>query len=129
MGPLPDDSLRIGAARINMEGLTEKDANADGLTSVGLRGVWQPLAKNWEEERTRMNWHLSFIVAVSFAMILSARAPEANSTAARRTRLKALLLDEWEYTLRTNPELATSVGDNRFNDRLSDYSAKAFAAQ
>jgi uncharacterized protein (DUF885 family) len=43
--------------------------------------------------------------------------------------LKAALHDEWEYTLRTNPELATSVGDNRYNDRLSDYSAEAFLAQ
>ena len=38
-----------------------------------------------------------------------------------------MLADEWEYTLRTQPELATQVGDNRYNDRLSDFSDKAIA--
>ena len=38
-----------------------------------------------------------------------------------------LLSSEWEYTLRTQPELATHVGDDRYNDRLSDYSDRAIA--
>ena len=38
-----------------------------------------------------------------------------------------MLADEWEYTLRTQPELATEIGDNRYNDRLSDFSDKAIA--
>jgi uncharacterized protein (DUF885 family) len=46
----------------------------------------------------------------------------------RRAELNRLLADEWEYTLRTQPELATQVGDNRYNDRVSDYSEKAIAA-
>jgi uncharacterized protein (DUF885 family) len=46
---------------------------------------------------------------------------------ARRVELNRLLSDEWEYTLRTEPELATQVGDNRYNDRLSDFSDKAIA--
>ncbi len=46
---------------------------------------------------------------------------------ARRAELKRLLAQEWEYTLRTEPELATQVGDNRYNDRLSDFSDKAIA--
>jgi uncharacterized protein (DUF885 family) len=45
----------------------------------------------------------------------------------RRAELNHLLADEWEYTLRTQPELATQVGDNRYNDRLSDFSDKAIA--
>ena len=45
----------------------------------------------------------------------------------RRSELNRLLADEWEYTLRTEPELATQVGDNRYNDRLSDLSDKAIA--
>ena len=45
----------------------------------------------------------------------------------RRADLSRLLADEWEYTLRTQPELATQVGDNRYNDRLSDFSDKAIA--
>ena len=46
---------------------------------------------------------------------------------ARRAEFKHLLNDEWEYTLRTAPELATNVGDDRYNDRLSDFSDKAIA--
>jgi uncharacterized protein (DUF885 family) len=46
---------------------------------------------------------------------------------ARRAELNRLLAEEWEYTLRTEPELATQVGDNRYNDRLSDLSDKAIA--
>ncbi|PYX30670.1 MAG: DUF885 domain-containing protein [Acidobacteria bacterium] len=46
---------------------------------------------------------------------------------ARRAELNRQLADEWEYTLRMQPELATHVGDNRYNDRLSDLSDKAIA--
>ncbi len=51
----------------------------------------------------------------------------APSLEERRAELNRLLADEWEYTLRTQPELATQVGDNRYNDRLSDFSDKAIA--
>jgi uncharacterized protein (DUF885 family) len=76
-----------------------------------------------------MNWLLSVLVVTSCAMALLAQAPDENSTAASRARLKAALQEEWEYRLRTNPELATAVGDNRYNDRLSDYSPEFFAGQ
>ena len=76
-----------------------------------------------------MNWLLSVLVAVSCAMAVVAQAPDENSTAARRARLKAALQEEWEYRLRTYPELATAVGDNRYNDRLSDYSPEFFAGE
>ena len=76
-----------------------------------------------------MNWMLSILVAVSFAVALVAKLPDEGSTAARRASLKAALHDEWEYQLRTYPELATSVGDNRYNDRLSDYSPQSIAGQ
>jgi len=49
------------------------------------------------------------------------------SLSVRRGMLNSLLSEEWEYTLRTEPELATQVGDNRYNDRLSDFSDKAIA--
>lgn len=45
----------------------------------------------------------------------------------RRAVLKRLLAEQWEYTLRTQPELATDVGDERYNDRLSDFSDQAIA--
>lgn len=50
-----------------------------------------------------------------------------TSLAARRSELKKLLADDWEYQLRTFPELATRTGDRRYNDRLSDYSPEALA--
>ncbi|MGA9352453.1 MAG: DUF885 domain-containing protein [Terriglobales bacterium] len=50
-----------------------------------------------------------------------------KSLEARRAELNRLLSDEWEYTLLNAPELATQVGDNRYNDRLSDLSDKAIA--
>lgn len=42
-------------------------------------------------------------------------AADAQSPA---QRLHALFDDRWQYTLRESPTFATSVGDNRYNDRL-----------
>jgi uncharacterized protein (DUF885 family) len=55
------------------------------------------------------------------------RTPEETAIEARRAQLSAALQQEWEYQLRVHPERATHIGDNRFNDRVSDYSAKFFA--
>jgi len=41
--------------------------------------------------------------------------------------LATLIEDEWQYRLRTSPEFATAIGDNRYNDRLSDNSPAAMA--
>ena len=51
-----------------------------------------------------------------------ADAPLANEEA---VRLRRLFDDEWQWTLREYPELATRVGDNRYNDKLTDLSASA----
>jgi uncharacterized protein (DUF885 family) len=71
-------------------------------------------------------------VACFFLMTFVAQADDhavpGASLEARRAELNRLLNDEWEYTLRNSPELATQVGDNRYNDRLSDLSDKAIAA-
>ncbi len=42
-------------------------------------------------------------------------------------RLNALIDREWQYQLHEYPEMATGIGDNRFNDRLTDRSAAAQA--
>ncbi len=76
-----------------------------------------------------MNWVFSGLVTVSCAIAMVAQAPGENSTEARRARLKAALQAEWEYQLRAHPEFATAVGDNRYNDRLSDYSPEFFAGE
>ncbi len=74
----------------------------------------------------------AYAVLMSFgaqAMNKTADAKTTNAAAldARRAELNRLLAEEWEYTLRMQPELATQVGDNRYNDRLSDFSDKAIA--
>src|SRR5262249_37333769 len=39
----------------------------------------------------------------------------------------ALINSEWEWSLRQSPEFASSVGDLRYNDQLTDLSAEAVA--
>ncbi len=68
---------------------------------------------------------LPFFAPIFFAPMLAHAAERTLEQ--RRAELNRLLSDEWEYTLRTQPELATQVGDNRYNDRLSDFSDKAIA--
>ena len=45
-----------------------------------------------------------------------------SETANKKAQLKQLFANEWEYELRESPELATSIGDYRYNDRWSDSS-------
>ena len=63
-------------------------------------------------------------VAVFFAAQVSIAQPTAATpdaaTEAKTRQLQALLAEEWEYELRTSPETATSLGDNRYNNRLDD---------
>jgi uncharacterized protein (DUF885 family) len=72
---------------------------------------------------------VAFIAAflVPRAAAQNSESSTAQSLDARRAELKRLLNDEWEYTLEHSPELATNVGDDRYNDRLSDLSDKAIA--
>ncbi len=76
-----------------------------------------------------MNWLLSVLIVVSCVIALGAEVPDNNSTAARRARLKSELAAEWEHRLRADPELATTLGDTRYNDRLSDLSPEFMAAE
>lgn len=48
---------------------------------------------------------------------------------AHRAQLREAIQAEWEYTLRTRPLFATEIGDNRYNDRLADYSQQAVDKQ
>ena len=50
---------------------------------------------------------------------------QQSDVAARHAKLREAFAAEWQYQLRTNPELATEIGDARYNDRWSDYSAAA----
>jgi uncharacterized protein (DUF885 family) len=59
----------------------------------------------------------------SFAAQKPATKPNPMSTFdERHKQFLALLDEEWQYEMRSSPEFATSVGDNRYNDRWSDYS-------
>jgi uncharacterized protein (DUF885 family) len=44
----------------------------------------------------------------------------------RRKALNDLFHDYWEDFLKHNPEFASSIGDQRYNDQISDYSVRAF---
>ena len=52
----------------------------------------------------------------------------ANPAPLPKKQLDDLLQEEWEFELRTQPESATIYGDNRYNDKLSDYSIGAMQA-
>ncbi len=55
---------------------------------------------------------------VALAAPLSAQGPASQ-------RLATLLREDWEYRLREYPEMATNLGDPRYNDRLTDWSLEA----
>lgn len=63
---------------------------------------------------------LTFILittSVVFAQVLS------SSNAAKK--LHALFDEDWQWSLQQYPESATLLGDNRYNDRVTDYSIEA----
>jgi uncharacterized protein (DUF885 family) len=70
-------------------------------------------------------------IAISFAQpVVSAQAKAGGSTQGqsveqRIKKLHELLAEQWEYTLRVNPEFASILGDKRYNDKLSDFSQAA----
>jgi uncharacterized protein (DUF885 family) len=66
----------------------------------------------------------AFVAKPGFAAV-----GDVASLADRRHQLDQLLAEEWEYELRESPELATLLGDYRYNDRWSDYSLEHNLAQ
>ncbi|WP_433965533.1 DUF885 domain-containing protein [Tunturiibacter gelidiferens] len=56
---------------------------------------------------------------------LTAAAPAANSVAAQSKALSILFTQIWEDRLKRSPEFASSIGDKRYNDQLTDYSTQA----
>ncbi|MGH9544881.1 MAG: DUF885 domain-containing protein [Terriglobales bacterium] len=51
---------------------------------------------------------------------------KAGDIESRRAKLLSLFDEEWQYELRSDPETATSLGDNRYNDRLDDRSPQFY---
>jgi uncharacterized protein (DUF885 family) len=75
----------------------------------------------------------SFFPAISAALVLLASAlpgraqkkPSA-SVEDRRAALNGLFQQYWDDLLEFNPEFASTIGDMRFNDKITDQSVKAF---
>jgi uncharacterized protein (DUF885 family) len=53
-----------------------------------------------------------------------ASTPATVSVAVRSKALSTLFADIWQDRLKHSPEFASSIGDKRYNDQLTDYSAK-----
>jgi uncharacterized protein (DUF885 family) len=68
------------------------------------------------------------LVAALLAPILRAQVPAAPAPSLedRRKALNALFQDYWEDNLLHSPELASILGDKRYNDKISDFSVKAY---
>jgi uncharacterized protein (DUF885 family) len=54
----------------------------------------------------------------------AATAPQSLED--RRKALNKVFEDSWQDELRHQPEFASSIGDKRYNDQISDYSVKAY---
>lgn len=61
----------------------------------------------------------AFLTSSSFVVF-------AQSVEERRKSLNEVLNDIWQDRLRYSPEFASSIGDKRYNDQLSDYSVQAY---
>jgi uncharacterized protein (DUF885 family) len=59
---------------------------------------------------------------------LGAQTP-APDAAARSKALASLFAEIWQDRLKHSPEFASSIGDKRYNDQLTDYSAKEVNAE
>ena len=68
-------------------------------------------------------------LASSAAQTLPATAPTARDVHVRNNAHNALFEDFYGNNLKNHPEQATSVGDYRYNDRLSDASLAAIARE
>jgi uncharacterized protein (DUF885 family) len=69
------------------------------------------------------------LVGAALALLVAANGlafpPQKSDLEARRKALQDLLAEQWEYTLSTSPEFASTIGDKRWNDKLSDVSVEA----
>ena len=71
---------------------------------------------------------LSTSLLLCTSHLLAAQGAQSADLEARRARFREAIAAQWQYELKTNPELATYVGDPRYNDRLGDLSPQAIAA-
>jgi uncharacterized protein (DUF885 family) len=66
----------------------------------------------------------TYVVLIAFAgSVGAAQNPPLD---ARVKALNAIFSDYWEDLLKHQPDFASSIGDNRYNDQLPDYSVQAY---
>ena len=86
--------------------------------------------------------HLPALTAAAFLLLAVAPALPAQAPAAlagahapavsvedSSKALNTLFQDYWEDVLQHSPEMASTLGDKRYNDQISDFSVKAYNAE
>jgi len=81
--------------------------------------------------RFRRDLRAFAILALTLVFVLAPAFPQAASVAgssveSRRKALNDLFAQIWEDRLSHSPEFASTIGDQRFNDQLTDYSVDAY---
>jgi len=66
------------------------------------------------------------IASPQLAAGVGAKSAPAGSVEGNRKALNEIFKDYWEDNLKHSPEFASTLGDKRYNDQISDYSVKAF---
>ncbi len=70
--------------------------------------------------------NLIAIVFVFLSLTISGGSAQDLPVTGRVRTLNAIFSDYWEDQLKHEPEFASSIGDNRYNDQLRDYSVEAY---
>ena len=112
--------------------------NADGRrtsfpASFSPRGFF-PVIEDILLMITRLRFLPILAVSISLAGPVFAQKLQVDPNAVtapqsledRRKALNRLFDDYWQDNLRHSPEFASSIGDKRYNDQISDYSVRAF---
>ncbi len=69
---------------------------------------------------------LLFVAASSaFTKYLSAQTPSPAPLETRQDALRSFFKDYWDAYLQHSPEFASTIGDLRFNDQITDFSVQA----
>ena len=75
----------------------------------------------------RLHTSLFLLLAVAVSVVAQNPAQNPKPVADRLAAQNALFEEQYESDLRNAPERATSFGDYRYNDKLSDNSLAAIA--
>ena len=76
--------------------------------------------------RSSLLLFLSGILTSTACRPLVAQAPPAANIGTQKADLDKVFADYWEYELKQSPEMASSLGDKRYNALLRDYSVAAY---